>query len=88
VDVGKRFGENLSRARHKAKLSQEEMAARASIHRTQVGLFETGKRLPKIDVAVKLANVLGTTVDSLVDGISWTPTVTEPGEFHEGEGKS
>jgi transcriptional regulator with XRE-family HTH domain len=82
VDLGKRFGRNLARERKAAELSQEELAARAAIHRTQISLFESGKRVPKFDVLVKLAGALGTSLDSLADGITWTPTVTTPGEFN------
>jgi transcriptional regulator with XRE-family HTH domain len=88
VDVGKRFGENLARKRKEAEISQEELAARAEIHRTQLGMYETGKRLPKVDVLIKLADALETSLDSLREGISWTPTVTKAGEFHVSEPKS
>jgi transcriptional regulator with XRE-family HTH domain len=88
VDVGKRFGENLARKRKEAEISQEELAAQVSIHRTQIGLFETGKRLPRLDVLVALADALETSLDSFREGISWTPTITKPGEFHVSEPKS
>ena len=58
VDVAKRFGANLARARRAAGLTQEELALRASVHRTQVGLLETGKRQPRIETVVKLAGAL------------------------------
>jgi transcriptional regulator with XRE-family HTH domain len=88
VDVGRHFGKNLARERREAEMSQEELAARASIHRTQLGLLETGKRLPRLDVLIKLAGALETSLDSLVEGISWTPTITHAGEFLVDESKS
>jgi transcriptional regulator with XRE-family HTH domain len=50
-----RFGENLERCRERAGLTQTELGYRASLHRTEISLLERGKRLPRIDTAVKLA---------------------------------
>ncbi len=56
--VAHRFGINLRRCRHSAGLSQEALGFRASIHRTEVGLLERGKREPKLGTIVKLARAL------------------------------
>jgi transcriptional regulator with XRE-family HTH domain len=82
VDLGERFGNNLARERRAAEFSQEELPSRAAIHRTQISLLESGKRIPKLDTLIKLAGALETSLESLSDGISWTPTVTKPGEFN------
>ena len=63
-----------------AEISQEELAARASVHRTQVSLMESGKRL-HLDTLVKLAGALEVEVPRLVEGIKWEPTVTHSGQF-------
>lgn len=81
VDVSERFAENLVRLRHARKLSQEELAARASVHRTQISLMESAKRLPRLDTLVKLAGALEVDLPRLVEGISWEPTVTQSGQF-------
>jgi transcriptional regulator with XRE-family HTH domain len=81
VDVSERFAENLLRLRQARKLSQEELAALASVHRTQISLMESGKRLPRLDTLVKLAGALEVEVPKLVEGISWEPTVTQSGQF-------
>jgi len=85
VDVSERFAENLLRLRQGRKLSQEELAARASVHRTQISLMESGKRLPRLDTLVKLAGALEVEVPRLVEGISWEPTVTKDGQFEVAE---
>lgn len=85
VDVAERFAENLLRLRQRRKLSQEELAARASVHRTQISLMESGKRLPRLDTLIKLAGALEVEVPKLVEGISWEPTVTQSGQFDVSE---
>ncbi len=40
LTVARRFGANLRQLRRQADLSQEEVGARASLHRTEIGLLE------------------------------------------------
>jgi len=68
-----RFRENLRRHRRIASLSQEELGFLASVHRTEVGLLEHGRRVPRIDTLVKLAASLEITPNDLLDGIDWVP---------------
>ena len=68
-----RFRENLRRQRRLAALSQEELGLLASVHRTEVGFLEHGRRLPRIDTLVKLAASLEVTPNDLLDGIDWVP---------------
>lgn len=56
--VAERFGANLARLREQAEVTQEELAFRASLHRTEIGLLERGGRLPRIDTLAKLAGAL------------------------------
>lgn len=86
VEIAKRFGRNLNRCRKGAGFSQEELAVRASLHRTEIGLLERGERLPRVDTAVKLAGALGVPFDDLIEGIDWTPGSTSPGRFSVGAG--
>lgn len=80
--VARRFGTNLREARKQADLSQEEVGARASLHRTEIGLLERGARVPRIDTLVKLSAALGVRIDcALLEGISWSPGSTRPGAF-------
>ena len=76
-----RFAANLRRLRLVAGLSQEELAFRADIHRTQISFIESGKRLPRLDTLVKLAGALGVTTNDLVDGITWEPYEQLAGGF-------
>ena len=81
IEVARRFGDNLVRCRKRAGLSQEELAFRASIHRTQVGILERGGRCPRIDTLAKLAGALDVSVDELLDGIVWRPGSAQLGGF-------
>jgi transcriptional regulator with XRE-family HTH domain len=83
VSVGHRFGQNLVRARERAGLSQEALAFRASLHRTEIGHLERGQRLARIDTLVKLMAALGVTADELLDGIGWRLGSFRPGHFRD-----
>ena len=85
--VAERFTHNLLRARKSADLTQEEIAFRAALHRTEIGLLERGLRIPRIDTLVKLAGALGVEPAVLLDGISWEPGDYRPGGFVEKEGE-
>lgn len=71
TEIGVRFGENLRRARKRARLSQEALGRGAGLHRTEIGFLEQGQRRPRIDTLVKLACSLEVPADELLDGIDW-----------------
>lgn len=54
-------------------LTQEVLAKRAGLHRTEIGRLESGERVPKIDTLIRLADSAGTTTAKLLDGIYWLP---------------
>ena len=55
---GRRFAESLREARRQAKISQEELAERAGLHRTYISQLERGLKSPSLDVIVALARGL------------------------------
>lgn len=81
AEIAHRFGENLLRCRKRAGLSQEQLAFRAELHRTEIGLLERGERVPRIDTLVKLAGALPVSADELLAGIEWEPGVVRAGGF-------
>jgi transcriptional regulator with XRE-family HTH domain len=83
MKFAEQLGSNLAYCRRRAGLSQEELSFRASIHPTNVGMIECGKRMPKVDTVVKLAGALGIPTEELLDGLTWSPAGYEPGEFTE-----
>ncbi len=83
--VAAQFGANLAYCRRRAKLSQEELGVRASVHRTEVGMLERGERVPRIDTFVKLAGSLEVSPAELLDGLEWMPGGTVYGSFRLSE---
>jgi transcriptional regulator with XRE-family HTH domain len=75
----RRFAANLRRLREAASLSQEALAFRAALHRTQISLLENGGRMPRVHTRVCLAGALDATPNALLDGISWEPVVATGG---------
>lgn len=67
-----RFAANLRRVRTKAGVSQEELARRCDLHRTEVSLLERAGREPRLGTIAKLAGSLGTTPEVLCEGITWS----------------
>jgi transcriptional regulator with XRE-family HTH domain len=81
VKVERQFAANLIACRKRAGLSQEALGSRASLHRTEIGLLERGARVPRIDTLIKLAAALEVDPGSLLEGITWTPGLSRPGNF-------
>jgi transcriptional regulator with XRE-family HTH domain len=79
--VAERFGSNVRRLRRRADLSQEMLARRAELHRTEIGLLERGIRLPRLDTIVKVAGGLEIEAGALFDGLEWIPGSNVPGAF-------
>lgn len=66
-DLARRFGKNLNRARRRAGYSQEELGLMATLHRTEIGLLEHGRCLPRLDTFVKLLGSLEGEAADLLD---------------------
>jgi transcriptional regulator with XRE-family HTH domain len=79
--VAGRFGENLRRVRRREDLSQERLAKRASLHRTEIGLLEKGERVCRIDTLVRLAGAMAVPPGELLEGIGWLPGPETDGAF-------
>jgi transcriptional regulator with XRE-family HTH domain len=82
--VALKFGQNLRQCRRLVDLSQEELAARASLHRTEIGRLEKGERLPRVDTLIRLAGAMGIPPENLIVGIYWTPGEPKNGGFSFG----
>jgi transcriptional regulator with XRE-family HTH domain len=72
-DVALRIGANIRRERRRAGMTQEELAARAGLHRTAVGLLELGHRMARADTLLQLAGALSISPAAFFHGIYWTP---------------
>lgn len=66
-----RFAINLRAARKRAAISQEELAFRCDLHRTEISLLERGGREPRLGTLVKLSSALQITPEELCTGMAW-----------------
>jgi transcriptional regulator with XRE-family HTH domain len=73
MSVAEKFGRNLFMVRRRAGLSQEQLAVRAEVHRSEIGLLEKGRRVPRIDTLVRIAGSLEVEPALLLRGIAWQP---------------
>jgi transcriptional regulator with XRE-family HTH domain len=80
-DVARRFGDNLRRVRRREGLSQEQLAVRASLHRTEVGKLEGGERTCRIDTLLRLAGAMAVPPEELIEGIVWVSAPEIEGTF-------
>ncbi len=64
-----RFAVNLRRTRLERRLSQQDLASRSRLHRTEISLLERGEREPRLSTLVRLAHALDVPVSALLDGI-------------------
>lgn len=71
--VAERFALNLAHCKRETGMSLTEIAERAEIHRTHLGLLLRGKRLVRVDTVVKLAGALEVPPSALLEGVRWRP---------------
>jgi transcriptional regulator with XRE-family HTH domain len=71
MDLRERFAENLKAARKSAGLTQEELARRCALHRTEISLLERAGRAPRLGTLVKLASALDSNLKWLCAGMAW-----------------
>jgi transcriptional regulator with XRE-family HTH domain len=81
LDFATRFGQNLTRCRERAGISQEELGMRAELHRTAVGQLERGHRIARTDTLVKLAGSLSVSPEELLAGLEWEPSIRTDGKL-------
>lgn len=60
------FGRNVQTLRMKLKISQEELAFRAGLHRTYIGMVERAERSISLQNAKKIADALNVQLDELL----------------------
>jgi transcriptional regulator with XRE-family HTH domain len=73
AEIAERVGRRIRRRRRAIDMTQEELAFRAGIHRTQITLIEKGRRMPYPYTLIKIAAGLGISTCQLFEGITWAP---------------
>jgi transcriptional regulator with XRE-family HTH domain len=91
VQVASTVGTNLARLREAKRMSQEEVAYRAGLHRTEISLMELGKRTVRIDTILRVIGALEIDPLEAFEGAKWVPFSDKPdGELRldaQGEGQ-
>ncbi len=62
------FAKRLITLRQSHSLHQRELAQRAGVHQVMISNLERSQRGPSLDLAIKLADALETTLDFLILG--------------------
>ena len=73
-----RFGKMVRTRRNRMGISQEELAARAGLHRTYIADIERGARNPSLESISKLASALEVSMSALFSPSPPAPTGTSP----------
>lgn len=63
------FADNLQAARLRLGLSQQQLASRCGLSRTEISLFERRARSPRLEMIVALSGALGMEPGELLEGI-------------------
>jgi transcriptional regulator with XRE-family HTH domain len=66
TEVFMAFGDRLAFARKQKKMTQGELGKKVGTSGDIIGKYERGENIPSIDVAAKMAEALGVTLDYLV----------------------
>ncbi len=65
----KAVAQRICSARQTKGLTQEELAARANISPTHLGVIERGVKIPKLDTFVAICNALEISADELLQDV-------------------
>ena len=65
--MGQDFFENLKAARLAAKMSQKEVAEKAGVAKSTYSQYESGARLPSVEVVKRIAMAVGVSADILLN---------------------
>jgi transcriptional regulator with XRE-family HTH domain len=70
TEILKKFGQRVREERLKLSLSQEELAEKAGLHRTYIGMIERAEKNITLINIQKIAQALQINIDDLFKGIS------------------
>jgi transcriptional regulator with XRE-family HTH domain len=65
-DILKQFGKRVRHLREEQNLSQEELGAKADVHRTYIGMIERAEKNITLSNINKIAKALDTSVGELL----------------------
>lgn len=71
MTVSEQIGRNLRRMRRAAYMSQFDLSRKTGLHHTEISLLERGRRLPRIDTAIRIIESTNADPALLFEGIAW-----------------
>ena len=66
-EILKKFGERVRQLRNQQDISQEELAHKANLHRTYIGMIERAEKNITLLNIEKIANALEVSIKDLID---------------------
>jgi len=63
------LGEEIRKARHRAGLTQEELAFEAGVSRQYVSLLELNEKSPTVDLLIRLCKAMGASAGQMISRI-------------------
>jgi transcriptional regulator with XRE-family HTH domain len=87
AEVSRQVGRRIRRRRRYLDMTQEELALRAPVHRTQIPLIESGRRMPRLHTLIRICTALDLSPCQLLEGIGPEPigeVPAAPGEADDG----
>lgn len=71
--------------RHKAGMSQAKLADKLNISASALGMYEQGRRMPGIDILIRLSTIFDVSLDYLVTGSEFIPSGKRNDDLHTPE---
>jgi transcriptional regulator with XRE-family HTH domain len=87
AEVTRQVGRRIRRRRRFLDMTQEGLALRAGVHRTQIPLIEGGRRMPRLHTLILICTALDLSPCQLLEGIRPEPigeVSADPGEADDG----
>lgn len=63
------IGQNIKKKREARSWNQEELASRTNLSAPYIGMIERGEKMPRLETFIRIANVLDSTTDELLEGV-------------------
>ena len=71
------FGETLKKLREDAGMSQEQLGNLLGISKSTIGMYEQGRRVPGLDILIRMSQVFGVSLDYLIMGKDFTSSADD-----------
>ena len=72
----------ISILRRQAQMSQLQLAEALHVSASTIGMYEQGRRIPGLDILIRMSHVFGVSLDYLVTGNDFTSSADEFDSYH------